>query len=118
MTARAAFERYKAEINHHDFDRVAPLIADDARFWFSSGTHHGLADIRAAFERTWGLIQDEVYAVSDEVWVTDDVCLYTFHWRGVIDGKPAEGRGRGTSCFRREADGWKIVHEHLSAFPR
>lgn len=55
--------------NTHQFDKLAPLIAEDAIFWFSSGSYRGLSAIRAAFERTWGLIQDEVYAVEDVEWL-------------------------------------------------
>jgi ketosteroid isomerase-like protein len=117
MSAKDLFEIYKTEINHHDFDRLEPLISNDCRFWFSSGTYHGLAEVRQAFERTWNLIQDEVYGVTDVHWLSESVCTYTFTWRGKIDGKECDGRGRGTSCFCREADGWKIVHEHLSHFP-
>jgi len=43
--------------------------------------------------------------------------LYRFHWRGIVDNVPTKGGGRGTSVLRREARGWLIVHEHLSAEP-
>jgi ketosteroid isomerase-like protein len=46
------------------------------------------------------------------------VCTYTFHWKGLIDDKLREGSGRGTTCFRNDSDGWKIIHEHLSNFPK
>lgn len=122
MTAPDLLERYKVEINTHDFNRVEPLIADDCAFWFSSGTFAGKVQARAAFERTWGLIKDEVYTISDVAWIAESeaaaVCVYTFHWRGLIDGASHQGTGRGTSVFRRDADGWKIVREHLSAFQK
>ena len=107
--------------NSHRFDRLAPLIAENAVFWFSSGSYRGLSAIRAAFERTWGLIQDEVYAVEDVEWLAVDestaACLYTFRWHGIIDGTPREGSGRGTTILRRHNDHWRVVHEHLSAHP-
>jgi ketosteroid isomerase-like protein len=117
QSAHDVFERYKLEINTHDFDRLEPLISADCQFWFSSGTHQGLAEARAAFERTWGMIREEVYRVSSVKWLNESACTYTFHWSGLIDGQRREGTGRGTSCFREEAGGWKLVHEHLSAFP-
>ncbi|HEY9722836.1 MAG TPA: nuclear transport factor 2 family protein [Oscillatoriaceae cyanobacterium] len=121
MSARDLFERYKVALNQRDFDLVEPLLSTQCQFWFTSGTFEGLADVRRAVEKTWGLIQDEVYDVVDVHWLAESesaaVCTYTFKWQGTIDGQACSGRGRGTSCFRLEPDGWKIVHEHLSHFP-
>ncbi len=127
MTATAnqsveAFLRdYIRRTNTHQFDEVAPLIAEDATFWFSSGSFRGLDAIRAAFERTWGMIQDEEYGIEDVAWlvVTESsaACLYTFRWRGNIDGVASEGSGRGTAVLRQDNGRWLVVHEHLSAWP-
>jgi hypothetical protein len=35
-------KRYEATINLHRFDEPLPLIADDAVFWFSAGSHQGI----------------------------------------------------------------------------
>jgi ketosteroid isomerase-like protein len=121
LSAKETFEKYGVEINSHDFDRLLPLVSRDCKFWFSSGTYTGLDETRRAFERTWGMIQQEVYSVSDVDWIAESdgaaVCTYTFHWEGVINAERRQGRGRGTSCLRKEAGGWRIVHEHLSPFP-
>ncbi len=121
-SAQALLEKYKVEINKHDFDSLEPLISKDCKFWFSSGTYVGLEQTRSAFEKTWGLIKEEVYSLTEIDWIAESdlvaVCTYTFHWKGLIDGKPGEGKGRGTTCCRKEAGGWKITHEHLSHFPR
>ncbi len=122
MSARELFEKYKVEINKHDFGRVQPFISDDCTFWFSSGTNVGIAETRKAFEKTWSTIREEIYSISGEQWISESdtgaVCIYTFHWAGLIEGVHTEGRGRGTSCFRLEGTEWKIVHEHLSGFPK
>lgn len=121
MSARDLLARYEDLINEHNFDLLAPLISNDCRFWFSSGTFEGLEQTRKAFEKTWGLIKEEVYSISEKVWLAESdqaaICTYTYHWAGIINGSPSEGKGRGTSCFRKEAGGWKLVHEHLSPFP-
>ncbi len=121
-SAHAVLEKYKVEINKHNFDLVEPLISKDCKFWFSSGTFVGLEQTRQAFEKTWGMIKEEIYSLTDVEWIAESdlaaVCTYTFHWKGLIDSKPGEGKGRGTSCFRKENDGWKITHEHLSNFPK
>lgn len=112
---------YIRQTNTHQFDAVAPHIDEEAVFWFSSGSHRGVVAIRAAFERTWATIQDEVYAIEDLEWLTVDeasaTCLYTFRWQGNIDGVSREGNGRGTSILRKGDGRWRVVHEHLSARP-
>lgn len=122
MSARDLLEKYKIEINAHDFSSLAPLLSEDCTFWFSSGTYTGLQAAQEAFQKTWKLIQDEVYTITEVKWVNEDskaaACIYTYHWKGVINGSLCEGIGRGTSCFRLEEGSWKIVHEHLSAFPQ
>ncbi|ASQ03370.1 hypothetical protein GOB91_29820 [Sinorhizobium meliloti] len=37
---------------------------------------------------------------------------------GSLNGSALEGGGRGTTILRREANVWKIIHEHLSQFPQ
>jgi ketosteroid isomerase-like protein len=122
MRPEDVLDLYETKIKLRSFDELAPLIADDAVFWFSDGSHYGMDEIRAAFERTWRKVQDEVYWLENLRWVavSDDAasCIYAFHWKGLWDGKAFEGKGRGTTVLRREADKWKIVHEHLSHFPQ
>jgi len=112
---------YIQRTNTHRFDEVAPLVDEDALFWFSSGSYRGLAVIRAAFEKTWATIQNEVYAVEDVEWLEMDeaseACVYNFRWRGDIDGVAREGSGRGTSVLRKAGHEWRVIHEHLSARP-
>lgn len=110
--------RYEQATNSHDVDRLLPLIADDATYWFTDGSYHGIDAIRAAVERTFATILDEVYEIGDLEWVavTDQLaaCRYRFSWRGVVDGKPASGQGRGTNVVARRGGAWKMLHEHLS----
>lgn len=119
MSARELLEAYGRLINEHRFELIEPMLAADCSFYFTSGTHVGIPAARAAFEKTWGAIQDEVYTLSEVTWICEGdraaACTYRFHWKGLVKGEPREGRGRGTSCFRLEAGGWRLVHEHLSA---
>lgn len=111
---------YGERINSHRFDELLDLLSEEATFWFSEGSFRGDA-IRQAFERTWAYVKDEHYWLEDITWIAQGedaaACTYRFHWRGVIEDKPAQGVGRGTTVLRREAGGWKIVHEHLSREP-
>jgi ketosteroid isomerase-like protein len=117
MSAREVLEAYEDRINRHDFDLLIEFIAPDASFWFSDGTHVGIAAIREAFERTWLTLADETYWLDQREWIEGDTaaaCTYRFNWTATLDGKPASGSGRGTTVLKREGDRWWIVHEHLS----
>jgi ketosteroid isomerase-like protein len=114
----AFMRRYEQATNRHDVDQLAPLIADDATYWFTDGSYHGIDAIKAALERTFTTILDEIYTIDELEWVAiaEDfgVCRYHFHWTGVIDGVPASGHGRGTNLVVRQNGSWKMLHEHLS----
>jgi ketosteroid isomerase-like protein len=109
---------YEQATNRHDFDLLVPLIADDATYWFTEGSYHGIDAIRAAVERTFATILDEVYTIEGLEWVavTADlaVCRYRFRWTGVVDAKPASGHGRGTNVVTKRNGAWQMLHEHLS----
>jgi ketosteroid isomerase-like protein len=110
--------QYEQATNRHDFDQLVPLIADDATYWFTDGSYHGIDAIRAAIQRTFAAILDETYEIKDLEWVaiTDDLaaCRYRFSWKGVVEGKPASGQGRGTNVLTKRNGAWKMLHEHLS----
>jgi hypothetical protein len=59
-----------------------------------------------------------VYEIRELEWVamTEDLaaCRYRFCWRGVVDGRPGSGRGRGTSIVVKRNGAWQVKHEHLS----
>lgn len=115
----AAFiEGYEQANNSHVWANVAPYIAPDATYWFTDGSYTGLDEIRKAIEATFEAIQDEIYKISDVKWpvMTDEaaVCTYRFSWRGIVDGQPSSGTGRGTNVLKNRDGSWRIVHEHLS----
>jgi ketosteroid isomerase-like protein len=118
MNARDVLTAYEERINAHNFDLLLDLIAPDATFWFSDGTHRGPAEIRAAFEATWEVMgPTEHYWLTDKTWVAEGdnaaACTYTFNWRN----GDSSGSGRGTTVLARASAGWRIVHEHLSSKP-
>jgi ketosteroid isomerase-like protein len=114
----AFMRRYEQAANSHDIGRVAPLIASDAVYWFSDGSHRGLGEIAGAIERTFVAIQDEVYEIKELEWIVlaadHAVCRYRFFWTGVVDGRPRSGQGRGTNVLVKRDGWWKVQHEHLS----
>ncbi|SDT33243.1 YybH family protein [Actinoplanes derwentensis] len=119
VTRLAAFMSwYEQATNRHDFGELAPLIAEDGTYWFSDGSHQGIDAIRAAVEKTFATILDEVYTIEGLEWVAvaDElaVCRYRFRWSGTVGGEPASGAGRGTNVIVKRDGTWKMLHEHLS----
>jgi ketosteroid isomerase-like protein len=122
MSARDVLRAYEDRINRQDFALLTDLIAPDATFWFSDGTHSGIAAIRAAFEATWQVMgPSERYWLDQPEWIAEGdsaaACIYRFNWEITVEGKRDSGSGRGTTVLQRADDRWWIVHEHLSRFP-
>jgi 8-oxo-dGTP pyrophosphatase MutT (NUDIX family)/ketosteroid isomerase-like protein len=109
---------YERAANSHQVGRVLPLIADDATYWFTDGSYRGREEIAGAFDRTFAAIQDEVYEIRELEWfaLRDELaaCRYRFFWRGVVDGQPSWGQGRGTNVVVKRDGGWQVQHGHLS----
>jgi ketosteroid isomerase-like protein len=109
---------YEKASNSCDFDNVAPLIADEATYWFTNGIFEGKPDIRKAFENTWSNIRNETYTISSVTWVVAtywvSACTYKFKSDGLVNGKRQVYEGHGTNILRRIDGSWRIVHEHLS----
>ena len=118
MEPEEFINQYEAALATQDWLSVSPLIHKDACVTFSSGqVFHGKKAVQSAFERNFTLIQDEHYAIADLHWAkkTADyaVCLYTFHWSGLIDEEPVSGAGRGTSVIVKQNGKWLLLAEHL-----
>lgn len=116
----AAFGRYVKLINTHDFDLLArEVIAPDAVFVFSDEIHRGLAEVRAAFNRTWAVLPDEVYSMDQVEWLSrgreSAACTFRYAYAGTMQGgRRLEGGGRGMNLLVRRPEGWRIRYEHLT----
>jgi len=114
----AFMKAYEEANNSHDIDRVEPMIAMDATYWFTDGSHQGLPRIAEAIRATFATIEDEAYEIHGLEWVVlapeHAVCRYRFSWRGTVGGEPRSGHGRGTNVILKQDGRWQISHEHLS----
>jgi ketosteroid isomerase-like protein len=122
MNHETALTAYVEKLNTHSWDQIAPCVTEEAVFIFTEDTFVGQAEAKRAFEKTFKLIENEVFSLHDIEWtvVTHDVatCRYEFRWKGLISGQEASGGGRGTSILRKVDDRWRIAHEHLGPYPR
>ncbi|MDH4475276.1 MAG: nuclear transport factor 2 family protein [Verrucomicrobiaceae bacterium] len=122
MNHETALSTYVEKLNTHAWVQIAPCVTEDAVFLFTEDTFVGKAAAKAAFEKTFKLIENEVFSLHDIAWsvVTDEVatCHYEFRWKGLISGQESSGGGRGTTILRRVDGRWLVAHEHLGPYSR
>jgi ketosteroid isomerase-like protein len=114
----AFLKSYETATNTHDFSNVKKLLSEDLVYWFSDGSFNSINDLERAFVSTWNKIQDEDYSINDVKWISLEnnsaVCIYQFKWKGLINGKLQQGKGRGTNVLVKKNSKWYMIHEHLS----
>jgi len=108
-----------------DFSLLEDMIDERAFFRFNDGDFVGRPAIRAAFEKTWRgdpTVKKARFYLTDIVVLTTDrstaTATYTYHWEGSQNGRAFIIKGRGTRVLVRKDGTLRIVHEHLSRFPR
>jgi ketosteroid isomerase-like protein len=115
-------ECYERALASQLWDKVAPLIRENACVTFSNGSvHKGKSAIQIAFEKNFAAIADEQYRISNIHWIHRSsetaVYIFQFSWSGLINGRPASGAGSGTSVLQRDPSGWQLLAEHLGPAP-
>jgi len=122
MNHETALANYVEKLNTHSWTQIAPCVTQDAVFIFTEGTFIGHAAAKAAFEKTFKLIENEVFSLHDIQWtaITSEMaaCHYEFRWKGLISGQEAMGGGRGTTILHKVDRSWLVAHEHLGPYPR
>lgn len=118
MEPEGFIRAYERALATQDWGQVEPMINTNACVTFSNGTvHKGKAAVKKAFESNFSFIKDETYSMANVHWVLKSaetaVYLFEFQWSGIINGKPANGSGRGTSVLIKEGDRWLLLVEHL-----
>ena len=108
-----------------DFSLIREFIDERAYFRFNDGDFVGRAAIQAAFEKTWRAdpsVKKARFYLTDIVVLTIDQrtasATYTWNWEGSQGERQFAIRGRGTRVLTVENGKFRIVHEHLSRFPR
>lgn len=117
--------RFEELAGHEDFSLIEEMIDEQAFFRFNDGDFIGRAAIQGAFEKSWRgdpTVKKARFYLSDiRVLSTDRstaTATYTYHWEGSQGEQQFKIRGRGTRVLVRENGRWRIVHEHLSRFPK
>ena len=121
----AFLTEFEALAEKEDFSLIENMIDENAFFRFNDGDFVGRPAIRAAFEKTWRgdpTIKKARFYLTDIVVVATDECsasaTYTYNWEGAQGDVKFTVRGRGTRVLLAGPGGLRIVHEHLSPYPR
>lgn len=116
---------FEAVAMQEDFNLIRDMIDPQAFFRFNDGDVVGHAAIQAAFEKTWRgdpTVKKARFYLSDIVVLSTDVAsataTYTYNWVGSQGSQSFTIQGRGTRVLLYRGGHFKIVHEHLSRFPR
>jgi len=116
---RACMAAFVDALLRRDIDAALALLTDDVTFFYSNGTAlWGKEAFAANMTANWKLISGYTYSTLDSLWVeeadTAAAVIYNFAWSGVAGGNKVGASGRGTRVFRKERDGWRLAHEHLT----
>lgn len=116
---------FEAVAMQEDFSLLRDMFDERAYLRFNDGDFVGHDAIQAAFEKTWRgdpTVKKARFWLSDIVVLTLDrasaTATYTWHWEGSQGDQSFTIQGRGTRVLAWEAGRFRIVHEHLSRFPR
>ena len=117
--------RFEEIAEKEDFALIKDMIHERAYFRFNDGDFLGRQAIQAVFEKTWRgdpSVKKARFYLSDIVVLTTDqstaTATYTYNWEGSQGGREFRVQGRGTRVLLRENGHLRIIHEHLSRFPR
>jgi ketosteroid isomerase-like protein len=103
------------------------MISNDKRafFRFNDGDFMGRDAIKSVFEKTWRgspNVKKARFYLTDIVVLTLDqstaTATYTYNWEGSQGTQEFKIQGRGTRVLRFENSKFRIIHEHLSRFPK
>lgn len=121
----AFLHEFERLAEREDFNLIREMIDEQAYFRFNDGDFVGRPAIEAAFERTWRgdpTIKKARFYLTDITVLTVDektaTATYTYNWEGAQGDRAFTIRGRGSRVLAHEAGRFRIVHEHLSRFPR
>ena len=117
--------QFEAIAEKEDFGLIQDMIAERANFRFNDGDFIGRPAIQAVFEKTWRgdpTVKKSRFYLTDIVVLTTDettaTATYTYNWEGSQEGRRFAVRGRGTRVLVQENGHFRIIHEHLSRFPK
>ena len=82
------------------------------------GRFAGWPEIARSFNQFFERVENvKMVATNVRVSAGADLAYATYDWAlaGTLAGAPIDDQGQATAVYRREKDGWRLVHAHYSA---
>jgi ketosteroid isomerase-like protein len=117
--------REAAAVNARDMQALSQIWSqsDDILLFDVAppGRFQGWPAIAKTFNEFFLRLSDVSMGVDNlQVQADESLAAATYDWTltGTLDGQRLEDHGRATALYRREKDGWHLVHAHFSPAPR
>lgn len=122
---RSLLDNYETAVNELDLDLAQKIWSQEEPITFihPRGHQKGWNEIKKEFYLetmgTFSKRQLKIRDVSIQV-LNEEAAWGDFYWdfqASFPDGKLLKSTGRETQVWKKEADGWKIIHVHYSGPP-
>ena len=121
MTPLETIKNYEQALANQNWDSVAEYFHNDCVVIFSEATYYGKLQVGMAIDKTFSIIKDESFKLSDIKWIYQSelfaTCVFNYTWSGTMNKKTFSSAGRGTLAMVKTDDGWQIITEHLGPLP-
>lgn len=113
---------YIAALDTQSWEAADGFFHENATVIFAEGTYRGKAQIATAIRKTFSMIRDEDFVISNLNWNIRQeqfaTCTFDFEWSGTLNNKRFTNPGRGTVAWLNESGRWQIINEHFGPMPR
>ncbi len=122
MIVENTMNSYLEALSEQKWSAVELFFHEAATVVFAEGTYFGKSQVEQAMGKTFSLIRDENFKVSEINWNFQKEscasCTFAYQWSGTLSGQRFSNKGRGTMLWAKETDRWMIVNKHLGPSPR
>lgn len=112
---------YEKTLAQQKWEAVSDFFHEDCVVVFAEATYFGKKQVGMAIDKTFSLIKDEDFILSDIQWIYESdsfaTCIFNYKWAGTLNGKRFNSSGRGTLAMILSDGQWQVVTEHLGPLP-
>jgi ketosteroid isomerase-like protein len=120
---KAASDRFYSALSRMDIEQLPEIWShgDSVTAMHPMGGEQvGWQAVRESFEQAAGAMTDIHVEIADQIIQTGEDMAYEVgveRGSGKVAGETISIEHRVTNVYRREADGWKLVHHHTDISP-
>lgn len=122
LNVEETLKAYESALATQSWDAAAGFFHENATVIFTEGTYRGKSQVGAAIRKTFSLIKDENFVITNLHWNLKSeefsCCTFEYEWSGTINKNRFTTQGRGTLAWIYEDSRWQIINEHFGLMPR